>query len=206
MNSTEQERTGHSMDSATKERKNNFEIAPTCLSCFGSHLVFYWLTVTKDTTLKELEKALTNEEIHKKAKVPFLCNGDETFISDWSGIHVDEYTSAKDLFKYVEVLKFIEEHNYSVEFLDLEIVAYALENTDIENLENYLEHMPVEFNYLSDAHEFIEQTFYELEQLEGRAQELVEMFARQDDIVNYMQGYMTTEEVGSKTYVIWNAY
>ena len=40
-------------------------------------ITFYWFRLNKDTTLKQIEAALDIEEIHKRAKTPYACGGDE---------------------------------------------------------------------------------------------------------------------------------
>ena len=91
---------------------NYIEICPGCLACYNQgRLTFYWFRITKDTTLEQIEQALDIEEIHRKAKTPYACGGDEVHIqdNDFSG---GEYMSAKEIYGYVQLLELIPNFDY----------------------------------------------------------------------------------------------
>ena len=91
---------------------NYIEICPGCLACYTQgRLTFYWYQITKDTTLEQIEQALDIEEIHRKAKTPYACGGDEVHIQD-NDFGGDEYMSAKELFGYVQLLQLVPNFDY----------------------------------------------------------------------------------------------
>jgi len=91
---------------------NYIEICPGCLACYNQgRLTFYWFRITKDTTLEQIEQALDIEEIHRKAKTPYACGGDEVHIQD-NDFGGDEYMSAKELFGYVQLLQLVPNFDY----------------------------------------------------------------------------------------------
>jgi len=101
------------------ETKNFIEICPGCLACYNQgRLTFYWFQINKDTTLEQIERALDVEEIHKRAKTPFVCGGDEVHIQD-NDFGGGEYMTAKELFGYVELLKLVPNFDYIRAFKDV---------------------------------------------------------------------------------------
>jgi len=101
------------------ETKNFIEIAPGCLACYNQgRLTFYWFQINKDTTLEQIEKALDVEEIHRKAKTPFLCGGEEVSIQD-NDFGGGEYMTAKELFGYVQLLQLVPNFDYIRAFKDI---------------------------------------------------------------------------------------
>ena len=96
----------------TQTLVNNLELAPGCLACYTQgRLTFYWLTLTKDSTLEQIEQALDVEEIHRRAKTPFLCGGEEVHIQD-NEFNGHEYMSARELFGYVQLLELVPDFDY----------------------------------------------------------------------------------------------
>ena len=96
----------------TQTLANNLELAPGCLACYTQgRLTFYWLTLTKDSTLEQIEQALDVEEIHRRAKTPFLCGGEEVHIQD-NEFNGHEYMSARELFGYVQLLELVPDFDY----------------------------------------------------------------------------------------------
>tara|TARA_R100000234_G_C4997075_1_gene178453 strand:+ start:333 stop:911 length:579 start_codon:yes stop_codon:yes gene_type:complete len=91
---------------------NYIEICPGCLACYNQgRLTFYWFRITKDTTLEQIQQALDIEQIHRKAKTPYACGGDEVHIQD-NNFGGGEYMSAKELFGYVQLLKLVPNFDY----------------------------------------------------------------------------------------------
>ena len=96
----------------TQTQTSNLELTPGCLACYTQgRLTFYWLTLTKDSTLEEIEQALDVEEIHRRAKTPFLCGGEEVMIQD-NDFGGGEYMTAKELFGYVQLLQLVPNFDY----------------------------------------------------------------------------------------------
>ena len=109
------------------ETKNFIEICPGCLACYNQgRLTFYWFQINKDTTLEQIERALDVEEIHKRAKTPFVCGGDEVHIQD-NDFGGGEYMTAKELFGYVELLKLVPNFDYIRAFKDVYLMNDELD-------------------------------------------------------------------------------
>ena len=101
------------------ETKNFIEICPGCLACYNQgRLTFYWFQINKDTTLEQIERALDVEEIHRRAKTPFVCGGDEVHIQD-NDFGGGEYMTAKELYGYVELLQLVPNFDYIKAFKEV---------------------------------------------------------------------------------------
>ena len=101
------------------ETKNFIEICPGCLACYNQgRLTFYWFQINKDTTLEQIQRALDVEEIHRRAKTPFVCGGEEVHIQD-NDFGGGEYMLAEELFGYVELLKLVPNFDYIRAFKDV---------------------------------------------------------------------------------------
>lgn len=101
------------------ESQNFIEICPGCLACYNQgSLTFYWFQINKDTTLEQIERALDVEEIHRRAKTPFLCGGEEVHIQD-NDFGGGEYMSAKELYGYVQLLQLVPHFDYIRAFKDI---------------------------------------------------------------------------------------
>ena len=104
----------------TDIKTNDFlEICPGCLACYNQgRLTFYWFRLNKETTLKQIEAALDIEEIHKRAKTPYACGGDEVQIQD-NDFNGGEYMTAKEIYGYVELLQLVPSFDYVRAFKDI---------------------------------------------------------------------------------------
>ena len=157
----------------TQTETSNLELAPGCLACYTQgRLTFYWLTLTEDATLEQIEKALDVEEIHRRAKTPFLCAGEEVHIQD-NNFNGGEYMSAKELFGYVQLLELVPNFDYVRAFKEVYLMQDEFEQNgsgiqyepsqafknfadevivfDYENeLENYLDDLFIAYKEIDD--------------------------------------------------------
>jgi len=105
------------------ETKNFIEICPGCLACYNQgRLTFYWFQINKDTTLEQIERALDVEEIHRRAKTPFLCGGEEVSIQD-NDFGGGEYMTARELFGYVQLLQLVPNFDYIKAFKEIYLMS-----------------------------------------------------------------------------------
>ena len=101
------------------QTKDYLEICPGCLACYNQgRLTFYWFRLNKETTQKQIEAALDIEEIHKRAKTPYACGGDEVHIQD-NDFGGGEYMTAKEIYGYVELLQLVPSFDYVRAFKDI---------------------------------------------------------------------------------------
>ena len=108
------------------------EICPGCLACYNQgRLTFYWFRLNKDTTLKQIEAALDIEEIHKRAKTPYACGGDEVHIQD-NDFNGGEYMTAKEIYGYVKLLRLVPSCDYVRAFKEI----YLMRDEFVNNLNN----------------------------------------------------------------------
>ena len=88
------------------------EICPGCLACYNQgRLTFYWFRITKNTTLEQIRQALDIKEIHRRAKTPYACGGEEVHIQD-NDFGGGEYMTSRELFGYVELLQLVPNFDY----------------------------------------------------------------------------------------------
>jgi len=118
------------------ETKNFIEICPGCLACYNQgRLTFYWFQINKDTTLEQIERALDVEEIHRRAKTPFVCGGEEVHIQD-NDFGGGEYMTAKELYGYVELLQLVPNFDYIKAFKEVYLMQdefyYPVGNHEVE--------------------------------------------------------------------------
>jgi len=133
--------------------KDKFEIAIQCLACYNQgRLTFYWKSINKNTTLEDIQKSLDVETIHEKAKVKYLCGGEEYMIADYEDIKIEEYSSSQEIYLYAQALA-------DVEDVDM-LKAYTRINYDIDldssDWQEFKDNVQV-FNYLSDAEDYAEE-------------------------------------------------
>ena len=151
---------------------NYIEICPGCLACYNQgRLTFYWFRITKDTTLKQIEQALDIEEIHRKAKTPYACGGDEVHIQD-NDFGGGEYMSAKELFGYVQLLKLIPNFDYVRAFKNIYLMEdefyYPEGNHEVEvssMFKEYAESVQV-FDSQNDVDIYLDDTFTEINNID----------------------------------------
>ena len=149
------------------ERQNYIEIAPGCLACYNQGiLTFYWFQLNKDTTLEQIERALDVEEIHRRAKTPHLCGGDEVHIQD-NDFGGGEYMTAKELFGYVELLQLVPNFDYVRAFKDIYLM-----NDEFQQLGSGIQYEPSDmfkefandvlvFDYTHELDEHLDELFGE---------------------------------------------
>jgi len=113
-----------------KTKEKEYSIYPTCLSCYNAgYLVGYWFKYDENTNKKDLENAMSIEQIHKNHNIEKDLFCDEVFISDYENLKVDEYDSPTEIIEYLEVIK----------VLGFSLGMYYLENKNdytIESLES----------------------------------------------------------------------
>ena len=151
---------------------NYIEICPGCLACYNQgRLTFYWFRITKDTTLEQIEQALDIEEIHRKAKTPYACGGDEVHIQD-NDFCGGEYMSAKELFGYVQLLKLIPNFDYVRAFKNIYLMEdefyYPEGNHEVEvssMFKEYAESVQV-FDSQNDVDIYLDDTFTEINNID----------------------------------------
>ena len=114
------------------QTKDYLEICPGCLACYNQgRLTFYWFRLNKDTTLKQIEAALDIEEIHKRAKTPYACGGDEVHIQD-NDFNGGEYMTAREIYGYVKLLRMVPSFDYVRAFKEI----YLMNDEFVNNLNN----------------------------------------------------------------------
>jgi hypothetical protein len=153
------------------QTKDYLEICPGCLACYNQgRLTFYWFRLNKETTLKQIEAALDIEEIHKRAKTPYACGGDEVHIQD-NDFNGGEYMTAKEIYGYVKLLRLVPSFDYVRAFKEIylmrdEFVNNLNKNPQINNNEpsdmfkRFAEDV-MTFDSDRELNEYLEETFTE---------------------------------------------
>jgi hypothetical protein len=153
------------------QTKDYLEICPGCLACYNQgRLTFYWFRLNKETTLKQIEAALDIEEIHKRAKTPYACGGDEVHIQD-NDFNGGEYMTAKEIYGYVKLLRLVPSFDYVRAFKEIylmrdEFVNNLNKNPQINNNEpsdmfkRFAEDV-MTFDSDKELNEYLEETFTE---------------------------------------------
>jgi hypothetical protein len=153
------------------QTKDYLEICPGCLACYNQgRLTFYWFRLNKETTLKQIEAALDIEEIHKRAKTPYACGGDEVHIQD-NDFNGGEYMTAKEIYGYVKLLRLVPSFDYVRAFKEIylmrdEFVNNLNKNPQINNNEpsdmfkRFAEDV-MTFDSDREFNEYLEETFTE---------------------------------------------
>lgn len=191
----------------TQTQVNNLELAPGCLACYTQgRLTFYWLTLTKDSTLEQIEQALDVEEIHRRAKSPFLCGGEEVQIQD-NNFNGGEYMSARELFGYVQLLQLVPNFDYVRAFKEIYLM-----NDEFQQYGDGIQYEPSDmfkvfaddvhvFNYEHEVEEYLDELFMEYKAID----ESIDLY----DFIdwNYAREWLMQDlqraEVNNKIY-IWN--
>jgi hypothetical protein len=163
------------------ETKNFIEICPGCLACYNQgRLTFYWFQINKDTTLEQIEKALDVEEIHKRAKTPFVCGGDEVHIQD-NDFGGGEYMTARELFGYVELLQLVPNFDYIKAFKEV----YLMQD-EFQQLGSGIQYEPSEqFKEFADSVQVFDNIDEQNEHLEYEFMELYDV-SDTDRLYNYI--------------------
>jgi len=163
------------------ETKNFIEICPGCLACYNQgRLTFYWFQINKDTTLEQIERALDVEEIHRRAKTPFVCGGEEVSIQD-NDFGGGEYMTAKELYGYVELLQLVPNFDYIKAFKEV----YLMQD-EFQQLGSGIQYEPSEqFKEFADSVQVFDNIDEQNEHLEYEFMEIYDV-SETDRLYNYI--------------------
>jgi hypothetical protein len=183
---------------------NYIEICPGCLACYNQgRLTFYWFQINKETTFEQIEQALDIENIHKKAKTPYVCGGDEVHIQD-NDFGGGEYMLADELFGLVQLLQLVPNFDYIRAFKEVFLMGDELDvnNEPTDEFKEFAENVQV-FDTIQDKEYYLDEYFCEMYGVdEGQvyAQYIDWERVREDMLLD-----MCSAEVGGKTY-LWRNY
>jgi hypothetical protein len=185
------------------ETKNFIEICPGCLACYNQgRLTFYWFQINKDTTLEQIQRALDVEEIHRRAKTPFVCGGEEVHIQD-NDFGGGEYMLAEELFGYVELLKLVPNFDYIRAFKDVYLMNDELDinQEPSEMFEEFAYSVQV-FDNIDEQNTHLEYEFMEIYDVSetDRLYHYIDWSAVRHDMLMDMQ----RAEVNGKIY-LWRS-
>jgi len=193
------------MKTINETASNNYiEICPGCLACYNQgRLTFYWFQINKETTLEQIQKALDIEEIHKKARTPYACGGDEVHIQD-NDFGGDEYMTSDELYGLVQLLQLVPNFNYVRAFKDVYLMGDELD-VNHEPTEAFKEfaHSVQVFDTQEDKDSYLDEYFCEVYEVDADSMyaNYIDWYrVRQDMLID-----MNNVEVGGKTY-IWSNY
>jgi len=185
----------------------NIEIAPGCLACYNQgRLTFYWYQLTKDTTLEQIEQALDIEQIHRKAKTPYACGGDEVHIQD-NDFGGGEYMTARELFGYVKLLQLVPNFDYVRAFKEIYLMqdefndvqeGFGYECEPSRMFEEFAETVQV-YNSIYDLENYLDETFEE-EYLEN-VPEIIHSFISYSNVREWLLHDYEKVDLGSKIYL-----
>ena len=190
-----------------EEVQKSFSICPTCLACYNmGYLTFYWYQVNEKTTLKEIEKAMSIKEIHKKAGgMPNLCDGEEVFISDYEYIKVEEYDQPQLIYNLVKKLSDVEDVGALAVFRDFYHYSADLDSDTWENFHCSV----VSFDYMQDVEENLLDVGMDnlgLSNIEIENPDLwntIEPYIDDEKVIRMMKEGYHVEEYNN-TYYVWN--
>jgi hypothetical protein len=183
---------------------NYIEICPGCLACYNQgRLTFYWFQINKETTFEQIEQALDIENIHKKAKTPYVCGGDEVHIQD-NDFGGGEYMLADELFGLVQLLQLVPNFDYIRAFKEVFLMGDELDvnNEPTDEFKEFAENVQV-FDTIQDKEYYLDEYFcemYRVNEGEVYAQYIDWERVREDMLLD-----MCSAEVGGKTY-LWRSY
>ena len=163
------------------ETKNFIEICPGCLACYNQgRLTFYWFQINKDTTLAQIERALDVEEIHRRAKTPFVCGGEEVHIQD-NDFGGGEYMTAKELYGYVELLQLVPNFDYIKAFKEVYLMS-----DEFQQLGSGIQYEPSEqFKEFADSVQVFDNIDEQNTHLEYEFMEIYDV-SETDRLINYI--------------------
>ena len=163
------------------ETKNFIEICPGCLACYNQgRLTFYWFQINKDTTLEQIERALDVEEIHRRAKTPFVCGGEEVHIQD-NDFGGGEYMTAKELYGYVELLQLVPNFDYIKAFKEVYLMS-----DEFQQLGSGIQYEPSEqFKEFADSVQVFDNIDEQNTHLEYEFMEIYDV-SETDRLINYI--------------------
>jgi hypothetical protein len=165
-------------------------------------LTFYWFQINKDTTLEQIQRALDVEEIHRRAKTPFVCGGEEVHIQD-NDFGGGEYMLAEELFGYVELLKLVPNFDYIRAFKDVYLMNDELDinQEPSEMFEEFAYSVQV-FDNIDEQNTHLEYEFMEIYDVSetDRLYHYIDWSAVRHDMLMDMQ----RAEVNGKIY-LWRS-
>lgn len=190
----------------TQLQVSNLELAPGCLACYTQgRLTFYWLTLTKDSTLEQIEQRLDVEVIHRRAKTPFLCGGEEVHIQD-NNFNGGEYMSAKELFGYVQLLQLVPDFDYVRAFKEVylmqdEFQQYGdgIQYEPSDRFKEFAEGVQV-FNYEHEVEEYLDDIFTEYAEMHNTP-EIIFSFIDWSSARDWLMQDYERAEVNNKIYI-----
>ncbi|BAQ85030.1 hypothetical protein [uncultured Mediterranean phage uvMED] len=193
------------MNTINDTASNNYiEICPGCLACYNQgRLTFYWFQINKETTLEQIEQALDIENIHKKAKTPYVCGGDEVHIQD-NDFGGGEYMLAEELYGLVQLLQLVPNFDYIRAFKEVFLMGDELDvnHEPTDTFKEFADNVQV-FDTIQEKEYYLDEYFCEMYGVdEGQvyAQYIDWNRVREDMLLD-----MCYAEVGSKTY-LWRSY
>ena len=165
------------------QTKDYLEICPGCLACYNQgRLTFYWFRLNKETTLKQIEAALDIEEIHKRAKTPHACGGDEVHIQD-NDFNGGEYMTAKEIHGYVKLLRLVPSFDYVRAFKEIYLMQDEFIKNDYEPSDMFKRFAEDVMTFDSDRefNEHLENIFAETHGIDDDQNPLL------NPLINYIQ-------------------
>ena len=191
------------MKTINETASNNYiEICPGCLACYNQgRLTFYWFQINKETTLEQIQKALDIEQIHKKARTPYACGGDEVHIQD-NDFGGGEYMTSDELYGLVQLLQLVPNFDYVRAFKEVFLMGDELD-VNQEPTEAFKE-------FANNVQTFTSQQDLEFE-LEERFVELYDVpehlnpFINWSEVREYMLDELERAEIRGVTY-LWTSY
>ena len=187
------------MKTINETASNNYiEICPGCLACYNQgRLTFYWFQINKETTLEQIQKALDIEQIHKKARTPYACGGDEVHIQD-NDFGGGEYMTSDELYGLVQLLQLVPNFDYVRAFKEVFLMGDELD-VNQEPTEAFKE-------FANNVQTFTSQQDLEFE-LEERFVELYDVpehlnpFINWSEVREYMLDELERAEIRGVTYL-----
>ena len=186
---------------------NSIEICPGCLACYNQgRLTFYWFQINKETTLEQIQKALDIEEIHKKAKTPYACGGDEVHIQD-NDFGGGEYMTSDELFGYVQLLQLVPNFDYVRAFKEVYLMqdefqqyGAGIQYEPSEQFKDFASDV-ITFTTRQDEENALEDRFLELYDVP----EYLQPFINWGEVREYMLDALERAEINGVTY-LWSSY
>jgi hypothetical protein len=186
----------------TIENNNYIEICPGCLACYNQgRLTFYWFQITKETTLKQIQKALDIEEIHKKAKTPYACGGDEVHIQD-NDFGGGEYMLAEEIYGLVQLLQLVPNFDYVRAFKEVFLMGDELDvnHEPTETFKDFADSVTV-FTSREEEENALEDRFVE----HYDVPEYLTPFINWREVREYMLNGLERAEINGVTY-LWGSF
>ena len=189
------------MKTINETASNNYiEICPGCLACYNQgRLTFYWFQINKETTLEQIQKALDIEQIHKKAKTPYACGGDEVHIQD-NDFGGGEYMTSDELYGLVQLLQLVPNFDYVRAFKEVYLMGDELDvnHEPTEAFKDFAESVTT-FSSLEDEEFMLEERFVE----HYDVAEHLTPFINWREVREYMLDGLERVRMNEVTY-IWN--